>query len=39
MTTTDIITTDQSPQRWLSRSSRTMLFALWALAMRCCRTR
>jgi hypothetical protein len=35
MTTTDIVTTDQAPQRWLSRSSRTFVFALWAVAMRC----
>jgi hypothetical protein len=35
MTTTDIITSEHAPQRWLARSSRTMVFALWALAMRC----
>jgi hypothetical protein len=38
MTTTDIITTDQAPQRWLRRSSRAMVFAVWAMAMRCFRS-
>jgi len=39
MTTTDLITSDLGAQRLLSRSRMSVFFALWAVAMRCFRSR
>jgi hypothetical protein len=39
LTTTHLIATDAGPHKLVARSRMSLLFALWAVAMRCFRSR
>jgi hypothetical protein len=39
MSTTHLIATDAGPHKIVSQSRMSLLFALWAVAMRCFRSR